>query len=166
MFARHGFKESSGSEDEAGKPERAMARFEEVLRKDEQAETAKAMGLVPVPSTETLEWTRRRFKGTLDSETEKRVQAEAAADRATKKSVAYKRKYEDTKNELQSKIDKLNKKALASAATASAPRSSDGKIKRRGQLLVHPDRIPAHLRNSPSVQEYSTSLSQGVDKFF
>lgn len=171
-FERRGLKESSGSEDEAGKPARALDRYEETLRKDEQAETAKAMGLVPVLATESLETTRRRFKGTLDAEIDKRIEAEAGeaktramAEQATTLADTFKRKYENARRDMEQ-----GRRDMEQATAAAAEAKKRARLFKRqfeeangAKEMLH-DRINKLVEGSAGSASQASTLSNDKRK--
>ena len=165
VFERHGFKESSGSEDDGKKPERAMRRFQENIGKAELRKTAVVMGLQPAPATETLPQMRKRFKVTLQAEAAGRRKAEFRQKQDTAFAAYAEHKYDEVckaNAEMHATVDEMKKGPPA--ATNKPPR--DDCARRQAYRLVHPDRIPANLRDSPQVQEYSTALAQRVEDYF
>ena len=184
LLKERGVKVSSGSEDEAGKPARALDRYEHKLRNDELGRTAAVLGVALPPTADSLADNRQLFKDTLDVETKKRGRAEAAeaVERAARTARAavleererastLKRKYKDARRATTAA------NAAATAATEDARRlklecedarakiADHEKKRRKVQRAVHPDRIPAELRTS-EVRQYSTITSQEINAVY
>ena len=164
-----GLKESSGSEDEAGKPVRAVERFKTQLRRDELVKTAAVMGLQAPPPSDSLPKARKRFKTTLQTEIQRRREAEFKQREDAAAAAYHEVKYDEVhaaNAELHAKIEAMAVPTTTVHTNAAPQATSHDHVKRKIKKLIHPDRIPTHLRNSPRVQEYSTSLAQGLDSCF
>ena len=129
------------------------------------------MGFAAPPSSEPITKARHRFSETLQGEVKRRQEAEFKYKEGVARTAYHERIYDEV-HAVNLELHARSGWGPAASAAPAAPLAQSGTeptlahAKRKLRKLIHPDKIPSHLRESPQVQEYSTSLSQDFDSCF